>query len=122
MQYGSFVKDVAGRIGGDRARAEAAIEATLVTLAERLTPGEAQDLIAQLPVELKLTLRPPLAPTPRSADEFVATVAEREGVDDTGAARRDARAVLQTLQLAVSAGEMNEVLAQLPEDYADLIT
>ena len=122
MQYGQLLADVRERMGGDREEAERATEATLATLVERLTPEEAQDLIAQLPVELKLALRPPNVAQPRSMDEFVATVAEREGVSDPGRAREHARAVLLTLQLAVSAGEMNDILAQLPGDYAPLVT
>jgi uncharacterized protein (DUF2267 family) len=122
MQYGQFVKEVAERAELDREAAATAVEATLVTLAQRLTPEEAQDMIAQLPDELKVRVRPPLAASPMGVGEFIERVAEAEGVGDAAIAREHARAVLLTLQVALSAGEANDVLDQLPAEYEPLLT
>ena len=49
MDYDNFIAKVAERAGTPRGEAEALARATLQTLAERITGGEAQDLAAQLP-------------------------------------------------------------------------
>lgn len=97
-----------------------AIRATLQTLSERLQGGEPLDLAAQMPALLQ-----------RDADvghaerfdtsEFFHRVAEREGVDEQQA-QEHARAVLEVTSEAVSRGEINDVLSQLPEDYHRLFT
>ncbi|GAA1619215.1 hypothetical protein GCM10009744_02330 [Kribbella alba] len=99
--------------------AERALRATLRTLGERLAGGEPFDLASQLPGELQDEL-PPLGPgEPFGLDEFYRRVAEREGTD-AEQARRHARAVMAVLRDAVSSGEFDDVLAQLPKEYADL--
>ena len=52
-------------------------------------------------------------------DEFFRRVSEREGVD-LPVSVHHARAVISVLQEAVSRGEMQDVRAQLPEDFAPL--
>ena len=108
MQYQEFLQRVQEQINATepatqtQRAAEQAITATLQTLSERLTGGEATDLAAQLPEELK-------APLQRSAEEaegfsleeFYGRVAEREGVD-IETARHDASAVMSVLRLAVT--------------------
>jgi len=100
-------------------QAERALRATLRTLGERLAGGESFDLASQLPGELQDEL-PPLAPgEPFSLEEFYRRVAEREGTAPEEA-RRHARAVMAVLREAVSSGEFDDVLAQLPKEYTDL--
>ena len=74
--------------GITREAAERAVVATLRTLAERITRGEAED-IALFLRELRTALTS--APEPTEAfdrDDFIRRVAEREGVDeDRGGAR-----------------------------------
>jgi uncharacterized protein (DUF2267 family) len=108
LQYQEFLQRVQEQINATepatqtQRAAEQAITATLQTLSERLTGGEATDLAAQLPEELK-------APLQRSAEEaegfsleeFYGRVAEREGVD-IETARHDASAVMSVLRLAVT--------------------
>jgi uncharacterized protein (DUF2267 family) len=115
MDFEQFVNLVANRAdvaGWDRT--QALINGTLRTLAERISGGEARDLAAQLPEEFK----PSLSDAEETAetftvDEFVRRVAERAGVgDDT--ALKGARAVMATVRDAVTSGEWDDIIAQLP--------
>jgi uncharacterized protein (DUF2267 family) len=123
LQYQEFLQRVEEQIGASepatqtQRAAEQAITATLETLSERLTGGEANDLAAQLPEELK-------APLERSAEEaegfsleeFYGRVAEREGVD-IETARNDASAVMNVLRVAVTPGQLDDLMAQLPSEF-----
>lgn len=73
-----------------RDQAERAIKATFETLKERLAPAE-----------------------------FYRRVAEREGIEETGAIRH-ARAAALVLQEAVTTGEMNDIRDQLKDECAEL--
>lgn len=123
MNYDTFVDQVAQRAGVSSARAVELSRATLETLAERLTGGEALDLAAQLPKPLQLLLRK--SPSTEHAErfgaaEYVARVGQRADVDQA-AARAAIRAVFVTLREAVSGGEFDDVVTQLPRDYRDLV-
>jgi uncharacterized protein (DUF2267 family) len=123
MEYDEFMKHVRERTGLDEEQAERAVRATLNTLAQRLAGGEPKDLASQLPGELKETMVLTAgagAGQPMSAGQFVATVADREG-STPDEAREHVRAVLQTLRDAVTAGEWDDVVAQLGSDYRDLL-
>ena len=120
MQYDEFV----GRVQ-NRARLAAtgetvkAIHATLGTLGERLAGGEPDQLAAQLPQEIGAYLRSALKGQSFSLDEFFNRVTEREGVDKPDAVYH-ARAVISVLKEAVSPGEIEDVLSQLPAEYDPL--
>jgi uncharacterized protein (DUF2267 family) len=121
MQFDQFVGLVAERANVAPSRAPALTYSALMTLAERISGGEARDLAAQLPAELQ----PMVSETEETAedfdaDEFVRRFAERASVDGK-AAREAARAVMLTLREAVSPGEWDEVKAQLSKDYNDLL-
>ncbi|MFJ6198887.1 DUF2267 domain-containing protein [Micromonospora sp. NPDC092111] len=123
MNYDTFVDQVARRTRTDPERAVALTHATLATLAERLTGGEVLDLATQLPAPLRLALRP--SPSTEAADrfgaaEFVARVGQRADLDEP-AARDVVRAVFVTLREAVSGGEFDDVVIQLPRDYRDMV-
>src|SRR5688572_9237298 len=97
MQYDVFLKRVQERAGlASRDEARRVAEATLATLAERLTEAEADDLAAQLPPDLKphLLYQGARGAVDLSLDEFYAQVGAREGatthrgiIDRAGAAR-----------------------------------
>jgi len=123
LDYTEFLRRVEQQIGAtqpitDTQRAaEQAITATLETLSERLTGGEASDLAAQLPAQLQ-------APLERSAEEaegfsleeFYRRIAEREGADvDT--ARNDASAVMTVVGMAVTPGQLDHLRSQLPAEF-----
>jgi uncharacterized protein (DUF2267 family) len=94
--------------------AQRAAQATLRTLAERITGGEARDIALFLPREL----RPLLEETPEQAegfdlDELVRRVAELGGLHGQAAARA-LDAVLETLAVRLSAGEVEDLAGELP--------
>lgn len=99
-----------------------AISAVLETLGERLHGDQAAHLAAQLPDGIGAYLRLAKQNESFGVDEFFRRVAEREGAGvDLPQAVHHARAVLTVLQEAVSAGEMADVRAQLPAEWAPLL-
>jgi uncharacterized protein (DUF2267 family) len=119
VRYEEFRQGVEHRLGGNRSGGEAdkAITATLQTLSERITGGEARDLAEQLPGALQA----PLQQADELAEDFSIEecfwrVAEREGVDvDT--ARNDVPEVMAVLAQALTQGELNDVMTQLPPEF-----
>lgn len=121
MKYGDFVDRVAERAGlSDRAEAERTVVAVLQELCDRITGDEAWDLLAQLPAQLKEAVIISPAAVPLTADEFVERVARELELSPEEAPNR-VRAVFGTLREAVSWGELEDVLAQLDPEYADLL-
>ena len=121
MQYDEFIESVARGAGISREEAERITAATLRTLAERITGGEAEDLAAQLPRELKPYLTRPGEEAERfGVDVFIARVAERAGTDPDQALAH-VGAVFATLREAVTPGELDDVAAQLPDGLRDLL-
>jgi uncharacterized protein (DUF2267 family) len=127
LQYSVFLRRVEDQIATNRSvsdvrrAAENALTATLETLNERLSGGEARDLAAQLPEEIQPTLRPKAEEAEGFLlEEFYRRVAEREGAD-IETARIDASAVMRVLREAVTPGELDDVMAQLPEDFNSLL-
>lgn len=123
MQYGQFIQSVSERANLEREEAEKASRATLSALAERLAGGEFTDLASQLPQELHdAVVKDDRAGEGHSlsADEFVAVVAMREsaGVEE---ARPHVKAVLTTVRDAVTQGEFDDLLSQLPDDFRALV-
>jgi len=120
MDYDRFISAVergadVGREGGRRAA-----QATLATLAERLSKGQARDLAEQLPPELAPWIATDHDAERFDVEEFLRRVAEREGVDPE-TARRHAMAVFAALGQAVSAEELADLRSELPKDYAPLL-
>ena len=118
MRTTEFIERVEARAAGglSRADAERATQATLETLAARISPREAGALGAQLPRELARALQPGAPPEGFSPLEFLDRVAERGGVSRSEALDR-VRAVMNVLADAVSAPELAHVRAELPADY-----
>ena len=120
MKYPEMIATVASRASIARDEAEAITRATLTTLGERITGDEADDLAAQLPAELQSVL----ITTPDEAerfglDEFVERVSERAGMvpDD---AEEAIPAVFHTIEDAISPGEFEDVMSQLPDELRAL--
>jgi uncharacterized protein (DUF2267 family) len=108
------------RAGVDERRAETVTGATLETLAERLSGGEAADLAAQLPKSLKEYLRPSDGGEPFGLEDFKQRVAERAGLG-ASEVTDDIRAILTTVREAVSGGEFSDMIEQLPDEFWQLI-
>lgn len=114
---------VAAEAGVDQDAARSLTEAVLETLAERIAPGDADDLAARLPV----ALHPPLhrgrdagEPSRRMAPaEFARRVAQRADISLPDAAHR-IPAVFTVLRPLVG-DEFFDITVQLPEPYRPLL-
>lgn len=123
MNDQEFTDAVAARAGVSADRAAALNRAVLVTLAERISSGEADDIADQLPGALGQHLRKTAANAnaePFGLGEFARRVSERAGVDQTVAAAA-VPAVLTTLGEAVTGDEFKEMLSQLPRELLAVI-
>ncbi|MGK5441055.1 DUF2267 domain-containing protein [Micromonospora sp. URMC 105] len=122
MRFPLFVDAVARRAELPPERAAAIARAVLVTVAERVQAGEVEDLTAQLPNDLSEYLaEPPPDATPGAAEtfgpvEFLRRVADRAGVEPA-TAQVGVRAVFATLREAVTVGEFQDLVAQLPKSF-----
>jgi uncharacterized protein (DUF2267 family) len=121
VSHEAFTRQVAEAAGIDPAAAERAIEATLVTLGERISEGEAEDLARHLPDEFGPLIVRKGDAQGFGADEFFRRVAEREGTDPE-TAERHARAVVAALALRVGRREFGEMLAQLSRELRERLT
>jgi uncharacterized protein (DUF2267 family) len=123
MNHQDFIEEVQKRGGlSDSADAERATRVVLEMLGEHLAGGEPNDLASQLPPELGQYLRRPDAGVGVSMERWDVynMVSQREGVD-LPAAVRHARAVISVLRDAVTPGEWQDVLSQLPPDFEPLV-
>jgi uncharacterized protein (DUF2267 family)/predicted transcriptional regulator len=120
--YGRFIHEVRTAAGLATAeQAETALEVVLTALLMRVTPDEAEDLIAQLPS----LLHDPLRSLPPGPDRSITCAA----IEDELVRRLDVdperamellRAVAATLKRHVSAGQMEDVRGQLPEEMRNV--
>ena len=120
VQFNDFVGHVQHRLelpgeGG----AVRATRAVLTTLGERLQDGVATDLAGQLPMEIDYYLESAESGQRFDYDEFVERVAERANQDESEAAYYG-RVVVGLVSELVSRAEIEEIRAQLPDDYDDL--
>ena len=122
MKYEEFIGQVRERARlASREEAEKATRATLETLVGRLQGNEAQQLAAQLPPELAHYMQLASAGIGDSygLDEFFRRISMREGVEIQDASFH-ARVVTGLLSEIVTMGEIADVRAQLPPDFARL--
>ncbi len=121
MDYETIVSRVSDRSGLVPDRAGAGVRAVLTTLAERVTPGQAEDLERELPPELRGALITPSNDAEAfDVDEFCRRVADRAGF--TPDESHDvARSVFATLREAVSAKEIGDTIAQLSDSYRAMV-
>ncbi|NES31984.1 DUF2267 domain-containing protein [Micromonospora terminaliae] len=116
-----FVAKVAERAGLPAKTARSLTEATLRTLAERISGGEAADLADHVAHELRplLARARPEEPEAFGYDEFLRRVADRAGTAPDIAAK-GARAVLQTLHRVVGHAEFEQAMSELPREIGAL--
>ncbi|MEU9121027.1 DUF2267 domain-containing protein [Streptomyces sp. NPDC048506] len=121
MDDKEFFHAVADRAGLSRQEAADLTRATLETLALRLSDGEVRDLALELPGPLRDSLQWGRGEMkifgPR---ESIRRVRVRTGLTDSEAAR-GVRAVLSTLQEAISQKEFAHAMSQLGKEYAQLL-
>jgi uncharacterized protein (DUF2267 family) len=114
MDYEEFISIVKQWADLQDEEAERAIRMVLQTLAERISTGEARDLVSQLPAELGPWLLTEHGGQRFDVDEFLRRVAEREETD-IATAERHVRAVLAALSGALDSDEFADLEAQLPQ-------
>jgi uncharacterized protein (DUF2267 family) len=110
----------------DRERALRATEAVVETLGERLAGGEIDDLEALLPGEFQPALELGKLHSGGKAerfdvDEFVGRVADRVGETSHDEALDDARFVFRALLETLPRPELDDILAELPREYDELV-
>jgi uncharacterized protein (DUF2267 family) len=122
----ALVDRVAREARFDGERALRATEAVLETLGERLAGGEVDDLEAVLPGELRPALELGKLHSGGKAerfdvDEFVGRVADRVGETSHEEALDDARFVFRALREMLPPAELDDILAELPREYDELL-
>ncbi|MEH0985711.1 DUF2267 domain-containing protein [Micromonospora sp. CPCC 205556] len=121
MNHAEFLEAVGKRAGIPAAEAANAIRATLTTLGEGISGGEARHLATQLPEEFRGYLYKEVDFAEQlDLAEFLNEVQARAGVDDQRAAE-SARAVMTTLREAVNAEELQTLEAELSKDIRRLL-
>jgi len=120
MQHDEFVGDVQHRLElASRGEAIRATRAVLTTLGERLQADEAADLAGPLPLEIDRFLHEADSGQLFDYPAFVERVAQRARVEEADAAFH-AKVVLDVVEDAVPASELDDVTAQLPDEYDEL--
>ena len=97
-----------------------AIRATLMTLGQRIPAGNAEDLAASLPMEVKWYLTGAVPEHGQRFDwrEFLSRVSEIEGTDQAAAAYH-ARVVIDLVHTEVPESDFQQLRASLPESEDD---
>ncbi|AXG09788.1 DUF2267 domain-containing protein [Haloplanus rubicundus] len=105
-------------------RALEVIEATLRTLAERISHEEGLDIADFLPAALQTWSVDPESWSEGSFsfDEFLSRVAERAGLDSKNQALTYAQAVFEALRVDVTEPELDRMQTQLPASYDTLFS
>jgi uncharacterized protein (DUF2267 family) len=122
-----WIDQVATELGDpDRRRAYRELKAVLHTLRDRVPVNEAAQLAAQLPELLRGAYYENWVPahTPqryRTRDEFLSRIAEAGGMAGETEASYALTAVMKVLRRHVSAGEIADVMADMPHDVAALL-
>jgi uncharacterized protein (DUF2267 family) len=120
VRHEDFIAVVRQVAGTDHDHAERAARAVLETLAERISQGEARDLAEQLAPELAPFIATTTPAEAFDVEEFLRRVAERAAVD-TVAAERYARGVFVALERFVPRDEFEDLMAELPREFATLL-
>ena len=124
MDRDEILDATARRAGLDsKEAAERAVLATLTTLGEHISKGEAKQIATQLPTEIgdATTSRSTDSPDEFDVDEFVSRVVSREGDEvSEDEAVVHVRAVMATLADAGIRNELQDARSQLPNEFATL--
>jgi uncharacterized protein (DUF2267 family) len=120
MNANDMLRTLAGATGLTRRQADDLLVTGLTVLSEVVSAEETRDLLAQLPKSFRERIPVSTTTVSMRPIEFVARVQELTAAagDDP---ERMVRAVFDVLTQAVNAGEMNDIAAQLGDDYATLL-
>jgi uncharacterized protein (DUF2267 family) len=122
-----WLAELADELGTeDRAMAWRVLRGYLQLVRDRLTVEEAAQLAAQLPHLLRGVFYEGFDPGHqpkkiRDRDEFVAALADRSQLSDHAQAAYVAAAATRVLRKHVTPGEIDDILAQLPEEIRDVL-
>jgi uncharacterized protein (DUF2267 family) len=122
-----WLKELAKELGHeDRDQAWRVLHAYLRVLRDRLTVDEAAQLAAQLPLVLRGAFYEGFVPSRqpvklRHREEFLERLADHAQLANPGEAARAADAATRVLETHVTAGEWDDVLAQLPTELRELM-
>jgi uncharacterized protein (DUF2267 family) len=106
----------------DVERIKEAARATLSVLGQRVSGEEPRHLGAQLPPSFGEMLPDEGGAEQFDLNEFYRRVAEMEGHGCSNQdARRHAKAVIAAVKSAVTPGEFDDLLSQLPSEYGELV-
>jgi uncharacterized protein (DUF2267 family) len=120
MDFSDFTCEVQHRLElATQGEAVRATRAVLQTISERIQEGEATDLASPLPMEIDYYVLVDENGQRFDYEEFVGRVAERAEVEQEDAAFY-AQAVVALLADVLPQGEVDDLEASLPDDYADL--
>ncbi len=123
MKYEEMIKTVMHRANlSSRLEAQDALRATLETLSEHLTQGEALNFSSELPPEVTVYMQQPFIggiADRFTLNDFIQRVSDREGVTPDVAGRH-ASVVANTISEGVSLGALEHLISQLPTDIAQL--
>jgi uncharacterized protein (DUF2267 family) len=120
--YAGFMATVEREADVPPDQAQRAVTATLETLGERISGGEAHDLAEQLPAQLRDAVDRHAGDGPRalSAQEFLQRVQARERVP-ISTAEDHVRAVFVALRQAVGPNEIADLASELPRELEMLL-
>jgi uncharacterized protein (DUF2267 family) len=122
----AWLRDLAAELGTDEATAWRVLRAYLQILRDRLTIDEAAQLAAQLPNLLRGVFYEGFDPGHqperiRDRDVFLARLAERAQLPGPDAAAPAAAAATRVLRRHISAGELDDVMSQLPPEIRKVL-
>jgi len=118
MTTDEFVRKVQERLGmATEAEAMAASKSVLAATADRITQPEAKDLACQLPKELGDLVRGRGGPVQKmDAETFIHRIQSDLDLANEEQASEVTQAVFSVLKEAVSEGEWEDVVSQLPRE------
>lgn len=126
MHYSDFIQQVRKSTYLSQEEAQRMTEIVLATLGERLSAKERMDVASQLPKEMKIFLFSHLPPHDFHggvdrfpAEDFYHRVHSRSHMG-FAAAKKLSKAVLQVLTEAISSGELQDLLEELPHRNREL--
>jgi len=115
MGYRELIKQIQHDSGFSDQESQEALEHTIAALAAHLTPDERQDLASQLPPELQIIAL--AGPVPLVSVERNLLRYYQDAYDlDEARAKKQLLTVWHVLKRAIAPGEINDILAQLPNE------
>lgn len=121
----AWIDELAGELGADDPRhARRVLRAVLHAVRDRLEPNEAAQLAAQLPELVRAMYYDQWVPgrrSPRHGDEFLNAIAGSAGLAGATEASFALSATMRVLRRRISAGEIDDVLADMPAEVRDLL-